>query len=283
MVYKISSCASQFLFVRLEEAEEAKKKKKNEHMTEKKEPFPDYYVKEADNFLTSLNPKQTPDIDDFIQALSCFNEDVAKGIEANKDEFKHWYPSKSKDHRLRLLRDWCGETSVTCKAQSPAADGEEYNSSSSHAAAGNSVDAKKSGASTPHHNSSIHSTVTHYQTPTAPVKKQTKVRKMPWHEFMCRVLQITTGRIKPNCIPMMGDLIRHITCNGVDVPPHFTFVIHPLEEEKYYQILTSLMQVIAECKAQNIRMADGLHGEIDIVSLPDGRKQFFLRTEKGVF
>lgn len=248
----------------------------------KDEPFPDYYAKEADSVLTHLNCKTIPDVDDLIVALSVFNEEIANHIKTKKQEFTQWYPHKSKDHRLRLLRDWCGETGV----------GSSNNNNSSTTAHANHNDTAKqidkessttttTGTSTEsnthQHN---HSPVTHYQEPTILMQKSRKVKKMPWFPFMCRLLQRATALVHPDCIPIMGDLIRHTTGNGKGVPPHFSFVIHPGEQKLYEELTIVLKQVIAQCKEERVCMADNLSGNFSIDPLPDGRQQFSLRIEK---
>lgn len=226
-------------------------------MEKKESAFPVSYVTEADRFLDTCN--KIPSFEDFVEGLSLFNEKMAKDIAEKKNEFMSWYTQKSQ-HKYRLEQHWCRGT----LPDTPTTTTTTTNDSS--------VSESEAASSTP-------------PPPAVTVVEgagATAVQRMHWYKFMCLVLRETIARLKPEYIPIMGDLIRHITCNGQHTPPHLRFVIHPKEEKMYYEMQHVMTQVTTTIKNRGVKLSDHLDGDSFIRVLPDGRKQFVLLFVKKV-
>lgn len=212
--------------------------------------FPESCATEVDNFIDSCSGKH-PSYEDVMEYMEMMNSEVYSYM-LQKEAFIQWLSRRSK-HELMIKRDWLKQT--------PAVNA--------------SVD-KSGSTSTKNDSSSNNNNSYNYK---APVMEHVRVQRLHWYKFMCKVLLEMMTRLGADYVPIMGELIAHVTGKGSQVLPRFSYVVHPKEKAMYERVDAVLKEVIIYFKSQHIHMADTLAGVASLRKLEDGRYEFSMSID----
>lgn len=219
--------------------------------------FPSWYATEADKFIDDC-PGRTPTFGDLVDYLSVMCVEMHDDIKDKETEFAVWFSRKSK-YGLRIRRDWLGEDSSTL--------------TDTTAPTPTTTTANSSAVAAP-----IRRDATTAISSDGTIAERAQ-KKLHWYKFMNKLLLEMAIRLGEDYIPIMGDLISHITGQGKQVLPHFSFVVNPREKEMYERVELVLKEVIAYFSSNNIHMSNGLKGSANLCKLIDGRYVFSMSID----
>ena len=191
--------------------------------------------------------------EEVLEYLSVTSQEIHDNIKDRKDEFITWFSNKSK-FSFRIKRDWLAEPeNDNCTEKIPDAATENKRVVTSYS---NATSISSEGKIT-----------------------NIKAQQLHWFKFMNIMLLEMAKLLGEDYIPIIGDLIGHITGKGDQVLPRFSFIVHPKEKCMYERVEEVLKSVVHQLSLKHIHMSSGLKGSAKLRSLDDGRYQFSMSID----